>query len=274
MTTTPIHEQKYQADDLASHSRKDLRDIARTCGITGFSKMNREQLQKAILAWQGDGDGRPRKGRVHQVLNGTPGLIAWFDDFGGDHEHAFLSNFYEGERVVLDFTWGQMAKAYGWPDEALEREQIDPDWLVEGATGEHLFAAFKTDRLWDFLEVLEATSPGASKSKGRAVKLRPDWEQIKYDVMAMVLRAKFTLDRDEGQWLLNTGDALLIEGTFWQDRVWGVDLKNRASDPLTSPGRNWLGTLLMARRAELYAEQAFGIAAPTSASNARFVLWG
>jgi predicted NAD-dependent protein-ADP-ribosyltransferase YbiA (DUF1768 family) len=65
-----------------------------------------------------------------------------------------------------------------------------------------------------------------------------------------VLARKFHPAREEAQMLLDTGDAQLVEGTYWHDQVWGVDIT-------TGIGRNWLGTLLMARRAELRAGGPF-----------------
>lgn len=176
----------------------------------------------------------------HQVL--------WFDDLGtGNENHRFLSNFYRGE----DFT----IPGIDWPD----TDDFGPyrGQSVSFPTGEHAFAAMKfwgTD--WQhFANIVNSDpdNPNVCKSLGRshAHPLRPDWEVVKLDVMAAVVRSKFTLDREEGPLLLGTGGALLTEGTFWQDSVWGVDL----TDPLL-PGRNWLGTLLMARRAELRAQEA------------------
>ena len=208
---------------------------------------------------------------IHEVLN-KGGVIAWFDDFGGDHEHAVLSNFYKGAPIVLPLTWemlweGEAARAW------MESHEIDPGAYVEAATGEHLFAAFKAEWVDDFAAVLLATNkqgvldPGKSKELGRKIGLREDWEEIKLDVMMLVLRSKFTLARHEGQVLLGTGDALLIEGTHWADRVWGVDLDEDHPDPQTAYGRNWLGTLLMARRAELAAEMMYGATSRAMISN-------
>ncbi len=187
------------------------------------------------------------------VLN-KPGLIAYFDDFRepevADYEWRVLSNFYQGDPIK--------AWLYG-PDGKLTEYSF--------ATGEHMFAALKAATWDDFFEVMESFGPSAAKSIGRSIELREDWESIKYDAMAFVLRLKFTLDREEGEWLLRTGDALLIEGTHWNDSVWGVQISRHASDPLKAYGRNWLGTLLMARRAELVAEKAYGVAASTVTAN-------
>lgn len=171
------------------------------------------------------------------VLN-QDGSILWFDDFPDAGQeptngYRFLSNFYVGDPIVLSqLTWDN-----GKP--------------IEFMTGEHAFQALKALDEEEFAEILTAPTPGESKRLGRKCTLRADWEAVKLDVMALVVRSKFTLARAEGQNLLKTGDALLTEGTYWGDQVWGVDLRVEGY-----PGRNWLGTLLMARRAELLAEEA------------------
>lgn len=176
-------------------------------------------------------------------------LIINFDDFDGPNRHRFLSNFYQGGRIAV---FGDL-------------------WQ----TGEHAFQAMKTTDERERDAIRRASSPSAAKRMGRTTELRPDWEAIKYDVMAAVIRAKFRTDREEGAWLINTGDALLVEGTEWGDTVWGtkgrrVEETAQGPDYVVSRGRNWLGTLLMARRAELVAEYKFGIVHATGEANERF----
>jgi len=178
----------------------------------------------------------------------APGRIMWFDDLGtGNPEYRFLSNFYEGVPIEM------------------------PDGQVF-ATGEHAFAAYKAAHPAAFAAIQGATSPGEAKSMGRKCTLRPDWEAVKYDVMAAVIRSKFGAGREEATLLLRTGDALLVEGTYWGDRVWGVDLKSYADREVAhlAPGRNWLGTLLMARRAELRALTVHGYCPDTETHNYEF----
>lgn len=158
----------------------------------------------------------------------TEHRILWFDDFDDDptNDYRFLSNFYVGE----------------------------PIWVAgtEFETGEHMFQAMKARTRKAFEMVRTADGPGHAKALGRSIPLRDDWEAVKYDVMAAVLRSKFAPDRSEADLLLATGDRLLVEGTYWRDRVWGIDLgKYEARHDPTAYGRNWLGTLLMAVRAEL-----------------------
>lgn len=192
-------------------------------------------------------------------LNGHEGLVLWFDDLGsGNEEYRLLSNFYKGEQAVVlpGVTWENLFDACkvvpsGHPWFA------NKNGPIPFVTGEHAFAAMKfwgTDAT-HFGNIVDSEDPNDAKALGRSRQhpLREDWEIVKLDVMAAVLRSKFTLDREEGKRLLDTGDKILVEGTWWYDDVWGVDLRAQGM-----PGRNWLGTLLMARRAELRAHHVFG----------------
>lgn len=135
-----------------------------------------------------------------------------------DGEHTFLSNFY--------------------PSPIADGE--DPTVIYQ--TVEHYFAAQKTLDPYEKQHIVEAATPGKAKRLGRTATLRPDWESIKFDVMRSAIAAKFHHESDFAHQLLQTGEAFLCEGNTWGDRVWGR---------VNNVGNNWLGTILMARRAEL-----------------------
>lgn len=172
------------------------------------------------------------------TLNVNPDvLIDWFDELGtNNHKYSFLSNFHEGHPF----------ECYG------------KTW----ATSEHAYAAQKVygvdDELYE--RIAASTDPQEAKTLGRtAPMLRPDWEEVKYNVMKTVVAAKFLSHNELIDALLDTGNAYLQEGTFWNDTVWGVDLIGTApdgtsgiiQDPLGREGRNWLGTILMELRAKI-----------------------
>lgn len=92
------------------------------------------------------------------------------------------------------------------------------------------------------------TASGAKKM-GRRVQLRPDWEEIKYDLMVKVCYAKFSQNGELGALLLSTGDQEIIENTTaWHDNLWGdcqcVKCQHK-------PGKNLLGKALMEVRSML-----------------------
>lgn len=84
----------------------------------------------------------------------------------------------------------------------------------------------------------------AAIGRDRTLPIRPDWEQVKEDVMRVALRAKFTQHANIRRLLLDTGDAILVEHTR-NDRYWG--------DGGDGSGRNRLGVLLMELRTQLRA---------------------
>lgn len=117
------------------------------------------------------------------------------------------------------------------------------------ATSEHAFAAAKADSRPGHDLVASQVSPGAAKMKGRRVRLRADWEDVKFDVMWKVLRAKFEQNPEALRVLLETGDRPIYEGNTWDDRIWGVTRSDRQDGSWV--GRNALGIQLMALRKEL-----------------------
>lgn len=87
-----------------------------------------------------------------------------------------------------------------------------------------------------------------SKTLGRSLPLRPDWEQIKCLVMYEVCWAKFLQNEDCRRVLLKAGDAILIENTTgWCDHVWGICYCPKCG----ATGANLLGQTLMRVRNDL-----------------------
>ena len=62
------------------------------------------------------------------------------------------------------------------------------------------------------------------------------------DIMYNICKAKFTQNETLKTKLLKTGDAMLIEGNTWGDRIWGQ---------VNGVGENNLGKILMRIREEL-----------------------
>ena len=129
-------------------------------------------------------------------------------------EYAFLSNFYE---------------------------HPISNGVITFPTNEHYFQAMKTLEDDERLAIARAATPGQAKRMGRSVKLRPDWESIKLDVMETAVRIKFT-DPELAAKLIATGDEELVEGNWWNDTFWGV---------CNGVGENHLGKILMKVRADI-----------------------
>lgn len=112
----------------------------------------------------------------------------------------------------------------------------------DGKTGEHRFQAAKVagNPVWHD-RIMSAPTPAKAKYHGRSCPLRPDWEQVKDEVMREVVERKFR-DPQLRRLLLRTATAELIEANEWGDREWGVD-------QATGVGKNKLGRILMDVRA-------------------------
>lgn len=138
-------------------------------------------------------------------------------------EFRFLSNFFPSPMLVR----GVGTKTQQWIP-----------------TAEHLFQALKTRIPEEQQAVLNCATPGQAKRLGRQITLRDDWEDIKLNVMRVVIKAKFEQNPRLAQQLLATGEAQLIEGNWWNDKWFGVCLR-------TGEGENHLGKILMETRQEL-----------------------
>jgi len=111
-------------------------------------------------------------------------------------------------------------------------------------TVEHAFQAAKTGEADERRAIRAAETSAKAKQLGRQVALRADWEQVKFNLMAELLRQKFS-DPELRARLLATGDSDLIEGNTWGDKVWGCVMFRGEWI-----GKNYLGKLLMQVRAE------------------------
>ncbi|MCU0496553.1 MAG: NADAR family protein [Anaerolineae bacterium] len=118
----------------------------------------------------------------------------------------------------------------------------------EYPTIEHAFQAAKTDHPEERRRLRETPSPLVVKRLGRKVTLRSDWEQVKLDIMADLLRQKFTRYPDLRDLLLATGDLEIIEGNTWDDRFYGAVWDETEQRWI---GENHLGKILMRIREEL-----------------------
>ena len=86
-------------------------------------------------------------------------------------------------------------------------------------------------------------NPSKAKSLGRRVRLRSDWEDVKYELMKKVLYCKFSQHPELQSILLGTGDTYIEENTTgWHDNIWGNCNCDRCKH---IKGQNLLGKALM-----------------------------
>ena len=105
---------------------------------------------------------------------------------------------------------------------------------------ENFFVAMKTTSQ-DLRKKISRMDPKKSKGFGKTLKLRSDWEEIKYSVLLYGLREKFKFNPYKSR-LLNTGRKYIEETNWWNDKYFGVH---------NGFGHNILGHLLMHVRMEL-----------------------
>ena len=128
------------------------------------------------------------------------------------NEFDFLSNFY---RAPL------MYKGIAYP------------------TSEHAYQAAKSLNENTQMNISILGTPAQAKHYGRTVALQPDWEEVKLEIMAEIVHAKFMQNPSLKEKLAATEDVYLEEGNTWGDTYWGV---------CNGRGENHLGKTLMELR--------------------------
>jgi N-glycosidase YbiA len=126
-----------------------------------------------------------------------------------------------------------------------------PIWLdgKRWPTSEHYYQAQKFTHTEQQEAIRAVTQPMAAARIGRDRNwpLRPDWEEVKDEVMREAVWAKFTQHSRLSELLLSTRDATIIEHTR-NDAYWG-DGGGR--------GRNMLGRILMEVRERIRSVDRF-----------------
>lgn len=114
----------------------------------------------------------------------------------------------------------------------------------KGVTFQNNESAFQAMKCADKKEIstFANLNPSEGKHKGRHIKLRSDWEEVKDQFMYEIVKAKFEQNPDLKAKLLSTGTTSLEEGNTWGDKIWGT---------VNGIGENRLGKILMCVRNEL-----------------------
>lgn len=86
-----------------------------------------------------------------------------------------------------------------------------------------------------------------SKTLGGVIQIRPDWDDIKLQIMEEICRIKFNLPQFKSK-LAATGDMKIIEANHWGDTFWGE---------CDGEGENHLGKIIMKIRNEIKEDLKF-----------------
>lgn len=137
-------------------------------------------------------------------------------EFRGDFN--WLSNFYSCKVKYKGYEFGSVEQAY-------------------------MFA--KNDTCDDWLKFCQTNSPGICKQQSKLIKIREDWDSVKLNIMEYLLEQKFNQDPFKSK-LIATGNRNIIEGNYWGDSFWGVDLNLNPNY-----GENHLGRIIMKIREKI-----------------------
>ena len=119
-------------------------------------------------------------------------------------------------------------------------------------TVEHLFQAAKFTDSKDREAIKNCETPGQAKRLARTLQLRPDWEDKKQEIMCKCLKMKFDQNPSLKEKLIDTENAVLVEGNSWHDNYWGECSCKKCEKIF---GKNILGELLMQIRKEYLIER-------------------
>jgi len=151
--------------------------------------------------------------------------------------------------------WGHTQKLPGITDNSSFSQWWPSPFTVDEITyptAEHWMMAKKALLFGDaenFNLILKAHKPAIAKALGRAVKNfdAAIWSSKAYELVVEGNQYKFSQDESLKNYLLGTGNKVLVEASPF-DTVWGIGLsKNdeKAKDPFKWKGTNLLGFALM-----------------------------
>jgi hypothetical protein len=132
--------------------------------------------------------------------------------------YGFLGNYYRARMFIYGRWWNWNEQPYQAAKTTVQSE-IDAIWAAPKANESRLL--------------------------GQKVTMRPDWDQVKRQVMKECCMAKFLQHPELRKQLMETGDQELIEDSP-VDWYWGIGADGK--------GQNVLGQVLMEIREELKGE--------------------
>jgi len=167
----------------------------------------------------------------------------------------------DGGRPKYLMFWGHQAPPGGGVGKGCFSQWWPAAFTVDGesyASAEHFMMAGKA-RLFGDEEsadrIRAAPHPRAAKDLGRQVRGFDEqrWAERRFDLVVAGNLAKFGQQRDLRDFLLGTGDRVLVEASP-VDRIWGTGLAaghEHSTSPEHWPGLNLLGFALMEVRQRL-----------------------
>ncbi|WP_280899465.1 MULTISPECIES: NADAR family protein [unclassified Streptomyces] len=178
-----------------------------------------------------------------------------------DSQDALVRQVRAGAKLKFLYFWGHRPRPDGRVGASCLSQWWPSPFVVDGvtyATAEHWMMAGKA-RLFDDPEaerrIVAAGHPSQAKAAGRLVRGFDEqiWRRERFGIVVEGSVHKFAAHEDLRQFLLNTGDWVLVEASP-VDRVWGIGLAaddEAAGHPERWRGPNLLGFALMEARDRL-----------------------
>ena len=171
-----------------------------------------------------------------------------------------LNHVNRGKKAKYLFFWGHQKPKSG-VNQTCFSQWYSSSFKVEGenySSAEHFMMAEKARLFGDTeirLKILTAKNPGEAKQLGRNVSGFKDdvWINHRFEIVVAANLAKFGQNADLKEYLLNTGERVLVEASP-VDKIWGIGLAadhDNVEKPNLWKGLNLLGYALMEVREQL-----------------------
>jgi ribA/ribD-fused uncharacterized protein len=151
-----------------------------------------------------------------------------------------FSNFYSVQVTFNGITYPTSEHAYQaakfLPNTPEEREYID---IISKANTPGIALILANQKNVGGYKWRTDLNPIIQKYLNLGVKMRPDWDDVKIRIMALVVHDKFMYNERLKKLLVSTGERSIAEHTH-RDKFW--------ADGADGSGKNWLGRILMALR--------------------------
>ena len=175
-------------------------------------------------------------------------------------------NFAEGKKYEYVFFWGHKPSK----DRNIGKNCLS-QWYecrftadnIEYHTAEQYMMSQKALVFGDreiYNKIMQSDNPAEYKALGRKIRNFDEkiWNSKKTDIVIKGNTAKFSQNAVLRNFLLNTGEKILVEASPY-DRIWGIGLSANTEDienPYNWKGQNLLGFCLMETRDILRSETA------------------
>lgn len=168
--------------------------------------------------------------------------------------NSIMKRFDKGENLEYLFFWGHQTQKGKVDQSCLSQwyPSIFDDDGVMFNTAEHFMMAEKANLFGDLETwevIVESKDPKDAKGLGRKIKNFDSvlWDNEKYEIVKKGNLLKFGQHKKLKEFLLSTGDQILVEASPY-DTIWGIGMLKshpEVTDPYKWKGENLLGFALM-----------------------------